>query len=77
MISIARFVEQTLDTYPATLEPKGRPKFLTLSVLVEGTPHSADYCSLFARKDRIDAIKEGKTWKTNRQVIERYLSEKG
>ena len=75
LIFIARSVEQTLDTYLASLESKRRSKFLPLSVLSKGTPHSADYWSLLARKGRIDAIKEGKTWKTTNQVINAYLAQ--
>jgi len=77
LIFVARSVEQTLDTYLSALEPKGKSKFLSLSVLAKGTPHSADYWSLLARKGRIDAIKEGKTWKTTKQVIKIYLTEQG
>lgn len=75
LIFVARSVEQTLDTYFAALESKGKSKFLPLSVLAKGTPHSADYWSLLARKGRIDAIKEGKTWMTTTQVIKTYLAE--
>ena len=75
LVFVARSVEQTLDTYLAALELKGRSHFLPLSVLAKGTPHSADYWSLLARKGRIDAIKEGKTWMTTKQVIKRYLTE--
>lgn len=75
LIFVARSVEQTLDTYLAALESKRKSKFLPLSILAKGTPHSADYWSLLARKGRIDAIKEGKTWKTTKQVIAAYLAE--
>ncbi|NHI04356.1 hypothetical protein DYY67_1214 [Candidatus Nitrosotalea sp. TS] len=75
LIFVARSVEQTLDTYLAALESKRKSKFLPLSILAKGTPHSADYWSLLARKGRIDAIKEGKTWKTTKQVIATYLAE--
>lgn len=75
LIFVARSLEQTLDTYLAALESKGKSKFLPLSVLAKGTPHSADYWSLLARKGRIDAIKEGKTWKTTKKVIKSYLAE--
>ncbi|MDE1827191.1 MAG: Fic family protein [Thaumarchaeota archaeon] len=75
LIFVARSVEQTLDTYLAALESKRKSKFLSLSILAKGTPHSADYWSLLARKGRIDAIKEGKTWKTTKQVIATYLAE--
>lgn len=77
LIFVARSVEQTLDTYLSALESKGKSKFLPLSVLAKGTPHSADYWSLLARKGRIDAIKEGKTWKTTKHIIKMYLEEQG
>ena len=75
LIYIARCVEQTLDLYLTADSKKPREKILTLSELAKNTPHSADYWSLLARKGRIDAIKEGKTWKTSRKIIETYLSE--
>lgn len=75
LIFIARSVEQTLDTYLSALETKRKSKFLPFSILAKGTQHSADYWSLLARKGRIDAIKEGKTWKTTKQVIDTYLAE--
>jgi Fic family protein len=75
LVFIARCVEQTLDLYLASVAGKPKQKFLTLAELARGTPHSADYWSLLARKGRIDAIKEGKTWKSTRKVIETYLKE--
>ena len=75
LIFVARSVEQTLDTYLSALETKRKSKFLPLSILAKKTSHSADYWSLLARSGRIDAIKEGKTWKTTKQVLDTYLTE--
>ena len=71
---IARCIEQTLDLYLYS-GSKSREKLLPLSKLAKNTPHSAEYWSLLARKGRIDAIKEGKTWKTSRKIIKAYLAE--
>ncbi|MCY4491087.1 MAG: hypothetical protein OXC46_06455 [Thaumarchaeota archaeon] len=71
---IARCIEQTLDLYLYS-DSNPREKLLPLSKLAKNTPHSAEYWSLLARKGRIDAIKEGKTWKTSRKIIKAYLAE--
>ena len=75
LIYIARCVEQTLDLYLTSDSKKPKEKLRPLSELANDTPHSADYWSLLARKGRIDAIKEGKTWKTSRKILEAYLEE--
>ena len=76
LIYVARCVEQTLDLYLVPDKPKkSEEKFLPLSILAKETPHSADYWSLLARKGRIDAIKEGKTWKTTKKILQAYLKE--
>ncbi|MGI0065152.1 MAG: Fic family protein, partial [Nitrosotalea sp.] len=68
---IARCVEQTLDVY---LQDE-KQELLSLSKLAKGTPYTADYLSLLARKGRIDAIKQGKIWKTTRKVISTYVAQ--
>lgn len=69
---VARCVEQTLDTI---IGGYTNPELLSLGDLAKGTPYSADYLSLLARKGRIDAIKKGKTWMTTRKIIENYVSQ--
>ncbi len=69
---IARCVEQTLDVY---LQEDEKQELLSLNELAKGTPYTADYLSLLARKGRIDAIKQGKTWKTTKSVISTYMSQ--
>jgi Fic family protein len=69
---VARCVEQTLDMF---LHEDEKLELLPLSKLSKGTPYSADYLSLLARKGRIDAIKKGKTWLTTRKVISSYVSQ--
>lgn len=67
---VTRCVEQTLDMF---LHEDEKQELLPLSKLAKGTPYSADYLSLLARKGRIDAIKKGKTWMTTRKVISSYV----
>lgn len=69
---VARCVEQTLDLF---LQENEKQELLPLSELAIGTPHSADYWSLLARKGRIDAIKKGKTWLTTKKVISSYVAQ--
>ncbi|MEM3065343.1 MAG: Fic family protein [Candidatus Nitrosotenuis sp.] len=75
LIYVARCVEQTLDLYLLPKKPKKEDEFLPLAKLAKNTPYSAEYLSLLARKGRIDAIKEGKTWKSTKKIIDAYISE--
>lgn len=50
-------------------------KLMTLSQLAKHTPYSSEYLSLPARKGILDVIKEGKTWKTTRKVIDEYVKQ--
>jgi len=86
---IARCEEQTLDIYLLALESSSnnknknnkksdmdsKTKLMTLSQLSKHTPYSSEYLSLLARKGVLDAIKEGKTWKTTRKVIDEYVKQ--
>jgi Fic family protein len=67
---IARCVEQTLDIY---LLQKKKEKLLPLSVLAKGTPYSAEYLSLLARKGTLDAVKVGRVWKSTKSTIKTYI----
>lgn len=75
LIYVARCVEQTLDLYLLSKKPKKEDVFLPLAKLAKNTPYSAEYLSLLARKGRIDAIKEGKTWKSTKKIIDTYINE--
>jgi Fic family protein len=74
---IARCVEQTLDTYLFELEGRqGKKKeLLTLNELARGTPYSAEYLSLLARKGALDAVKVGRVWKTTKETIKSYVEQ--
>lgn len=74
LVYFARLLEQMLDTH---LLPKERPQLQTLSELAKGTPYSAKYLGLLAGKGRFDAVKEGKTWKTTKQIIDSYTEQRG
>jgi Fic family protein len=76
LIYVARCVEQTLDLYLMSKKPlKKEDEFLSLAKLAKNTPYSTEYLSLLARKGRIDAIKEGKTWKSTKKIIGTYVKE--
>lgn len=75
LIYISRCVEQTLDLYLMSKKPAKKEEFLPLAKLEKNTPYSAEYLSLLARKGRIDAIKEGKTWKCTKKIINAYIQE--
>lgn len=76
---IARCVEQTMDLYLMELEGhRGkRPRLQSMSELAKGTPYSAEYLSLLARKGMIDAVREGRIWKSTRKNIDTYIAEHG
>lgn len=78
LIYIARCVEQTLDLYLNAIE-KGRTKekLRTLSELAKGTPYSAEYLSLQARKGVLDAVKVGRVWMSTKKTIGTYIREHG
>ncbi len=78
LIYIARCVEQTLDLYLNAIN-KDRPKekLRTLSELARGTPYSAEYLSLQARKGVLDAVKVGRVWMSTKKTIETYIKEHG
>lgn len=75
LIYVSRCVEQTLDLYLMPEKPSKKEEFRSLANLAKGTPYSAEYLSLLARKGRIDAIKEGKTWKSTKKIIDTYVKE--
>lgn len=74
---VARCVEQTLDLY--LLEVVGgsgeKPQLLPLTELAKGTPYSAEYLSLLARKGSLDAVKDGRVWKTTKETIASYIEQ--
>lgn len=75
LIYVSRCIEQTLDLYLMQQKPSKKEEFLSLAKLAKGTTYSAEYLSLLARKGRIDAIKEGKTWKSTKKIIDIYVKE--
>lgn len=79
LIYIARCVEQTLDVYLNAAEGGGqlKEKFLPLSTLAAGTPYSAEYLSLQARKGVLDAVKVGRVWTSTKKTLKAYIREHG
>jgi len=79
LIYIARCIEQTLDLYLLGIadEKGNKPELLPLKELTNGTPYSAEYLSLLARKGMLDAVREGKIWKSTRKSIQVYIEQHG
>jgi len=44
-----------------------------LKVLAKRTPYSPEYLSLLARKGSLDAVREGRVWKSTKATIDRYI----
>jgi len=78
LVFMARCAEQTIDLYLNAIN-RGKPKekLLPLSQLAKGTPYSAEYLGLLARKGALDAVKVGRVWKSTRRTVEAYSRERG
>ncbi|MFH1106744.1 MAG: Fic family protein [Candidatus Micrarchaeota archaeon] len=76
---VARSVESSLDMYLEALEPgRGRDEeFVSLSDAARGTPYSAEYLGLLARKGSLDAVKFGRDWKTSKKALKEYAEKIG
>ena len=79
IVYIARCVEQTLDLYLLAIEGERgeKPALMPLGELAEGTPYSAEYLSLLARKGALDAVKVGRIWMSTKKTIDTYIAEHG
>jgi len=75
LLYIARCIEQVLGLYLIEIEGRGKrkAKLIPLSVAARGTPYSAEYLSLLARRGLLDAVKVGRVWMTTRSTIKRYI----
>jgi len=71
---IARCVEQMLDIYLLEIGGgKRKERLIPLSEAAKGTPYSAEYLSLLARRGMLDAVKVGRVWMTTRSTLRRYI----
>lgn len=81
LVYIARCVEQTLDLYLLAIEGEksgeAKPELLALGELAKGTPYSAEYLSLLARRGLLDAVKVGRVWMSTKKTIDTYIKEHG
>lgn len=50
-------------------------QYIPLSDLAQGTPYSQEYLSLLARKGKIPAQKNGRSWCSTREAVENYVKE--
>lgn len=48
-------------------------KLVSIADVAKGTPYSAEYLSLLARKGRIPAIKITRDWLTTHQAVSSYV----
>jgi Fic family protein len=71
---VASAVEQSLDLYLRAIEPTQEP-LQSVTESSAGTPFSAEYLSLLARKGRIPAIKVGRNWMITKSAIREYMKE--
>jgi Fic family protein len=71
---VASAVEQSLDLYLRAIEPTKEP-LQSVTQAAAGTPFSAEYLSLLARKGRIPAIKVRRNWMITKSAIREYMKE--
>lgn len=67
--------ERSLDLYLAVLEDR-TDDFLPLQQLVEEpeVPYGADYLGLMARRGKLAAYKDGKTWYSSKSAVKAYIN---
>jgi len=66
----AKAMIRSLDTYLNTL---GRRKnYISLKEASKHSKHSQEYLSLLARQGKLDAMKDGRNWKTTKEAVEKY-----
>ncbi len=73
---IAQSVERSLDLYLEALEPvkSGENKALiSLKDAAKGTPYSAEYLSLLARKGKLGAVKISRNWMVSKDALKQYI----
>jgi len=73
---VARAVERSLDLYLEALEPGRKPEeeLISLARAAKGSPYSAEYLGLLARKGVLEAVKIGRNWKTTRKAVKEYYA---
>ncbi len=53
----------------------GSGKLIPINQAAKGTPYSAEYLSLLARKGRLDAVKISRDWLTTENAVKEYVAE--
>lgn len=72
---IGQAIERSLDMYLSVFDiASDSEEYVPLSVLALGTPYSAEYLGLLARRGLIDAYKEGRNWVSNKKAIDEYIN---
>ncbi len=65
-------MNQNISKNLGELDGAGGTKWLPLSKLSLGTPYSAEYLSLLARKRKLEAIKVEGVWYSQRDIVDSY-----
>ncbi|MFH1875070.1 MAG: Fic family protein [Pseudomonadota bacterium] len=78
VLFIAQAVERSLDIYLKILTPvsENRENFLPLSEISKLTVYSSKYLNLLVRQGKLEAHKEGRTWLTSKEAVERYVKKR-
>jgi Fic family protein len=72
---IAQCVERSLNIYLKAVTPSSekKDKFASLSEISKATPFSAKYLNLLARQGKLEAYKQGRTWLSSKEAVNKYL----
>jgi Fic family protein len=72
-VLVAQAVERSMTLYLRALG-SGDERYLPLSEIAKKSPFSAKYLNLLVRSGKLEAHKEGRSWVTSREALERYLA---
>lgn len=79
LVYVTGLLKHSLDTYILASGGGNRAfaegRLETLTELAKGTPYSADYLRVLANRGAIDAVKQGRSWKTTRKIINSYMEQ--
>jgi len=69
---MASYVERGLDVYLRAIGADNE-ELLRMKDLAPLTPYSANYLSLLASRNDLEATKRGKTWFASKEAVDRYI----
>lgn len=76
IVFVAQAVEHSLDMYLRSIPSTDikKEKLMLLSELTEHTEYSSKYLNLLISQGKLEAVKEGRNWKTSLEAINRYVT---